>query len=294
MRGQAHFHDAGTRYILSYIAMRTPPHPAARRLADERAGLKHIFATLTVLAGLLIWGPARADTQRLLVFAAASQQNALDAVMEAWRRQGGAAVTGVYASSSTLARQIAEGAPADVFISADVQWMDYLERRGLLRPGTRVQLLGNDLVLIAPTYRDLYLKIAPGFDLVSHLHGGKLAMGDPDHVPAGIYGRQALQFLGVWNQVADKVARADDVRAALALVSRGEAPLGVVYGSDAMVDKGVRVAGRFPPQSHSPIIYPAAVIDASKNKYALEFLRFLRSDKAAVLFQKFGFVPLRS
>ena len=181
--------------------------------------------------------------QEVLVFAAASLQDAFDAVIEEYQAQGGGEVSASYASSSTLARQIEQGAPADVFISANPEWMDYLEERGLLRAGSRTDLLGNGLVLVAPPESETTVEIAPGFDLAGALDGGRLAMGDPDHVPAGIYGRAALESLGVWQAVEPQVARADNVRAALALVARGEAPLGMVYRSDAVADDG-RAGGR--------------------------------------------------
>jgi molybdate transport system substrate-binding protein len=260
--------------------------------------LNRMFRATACLAVFLCAGglgpcaPAYAAPAPMLVFAAASQQDALNAVIGAWHEHGGAPVKAVYASSSTLARQIAEGAPADVFISADIKWMDYLARRGLLRRSTRVNLLGNRLVLIAPANSRIHVVIKRDLDLAALLAGGHLAMGDPDHVPAGIYGRQALQYLGVWKSVSQAVARADNVRAALALVSRGEAPLGIVYASDALVDPRVRVVGRFPADSHPPIVYPAAIMAAGKARDAMAFLAFLQSRDAGRLFQKYGFTLL--
>jgi molybdate transport system substrate-binding protein len=246
-----------------------------------------------VLAGLVLTCPgARAGSRKLLVFAAASQQDALNAVIRAWHAPDGVRVNAVYAASSTLARQIAEGAPADIFISADIRWMDYLARRGLLKPSTRVNLLGNQLVLIAPANSRVHVMIKKGLDLAGLLHGGRLAMGDPDHVPAGIYGREALQHLGAWSSIAADVARADNVRAALALVSRCEAPLGIVYLTDALSDPHVRIVGRFPADSHPPIIYPAAVIAASRAGDATAFLQFLETSRAAAVFSRYGFKVL--
>lgn len=245
------------------------------------------------VAGLVLACPAAlAGPRKLLVFAAASQQDALNAVIRVWHAPDGVQVNAVYAASSTLARQIAEGAPADIFISADIKWMNYLDQRGLLKRSTRVNLLGNQLVLIAPATSGIHAVIRKGMDLDGLLRGGRLAMGDPDHVPAGIYGRQALQHLGVWGSVSADVARADNVRAALALVSRREAPLGIVYLTDALSDPNVRIVGRFPPGSHLPIIYPAAVLSASTNSDAPAFLHFLQTPRAAAVFRRFGFNTL--
>lgn len=230
---------------------------------------------------------AGAGAQELLVFAAASLKDALDAVIAEY--PGEAAITASYASSSVLARQIEQGAPADVFISANPEWTDYLAARDLIRADTRADLLGNGLVLVAPAASDVALEIAPGFDLAGALGGGRLAMGDPAHVPAGIYGQAALESLGVWRAVEAQVARADNVRAALALVARDEAPLGIVYRSDALADPSVRVVGAFPEDSHPPIIYPAAVIAASEHPAAAGLVDFLQSAAAAPVFEGFGF-----
>jgi molybdate transport system substrate-binding protein len=252
-------------------------------------GLRRAVA-LAVLGWMSLGSTASAAAQELLVFAAASLKDALDAAVAAY--PGDAEIAATYASSSTLARQIEQGAPADVFISANPEWMDYLAERGLIRAGTRADLLGNGLVLVAPIASELTLEIAPGFDLAGALDGGRLAMGDPDHVPAGIYGQAALQTLGVWPSVAARVARADNVRAALALVARGEAPLGIVYSSDAVAAASVRVVGVFPPDSHPPIIYPVAVMADSKHAAAGGFVDFLKSKSAARAFERFGFSVL--
>lgn len=227
------------------------------------------------------------------MFAAASLTDAMDAVMVRFREATGDGIKASYASSSTLARQIEQGAPADVYVSANPQWMDYLDQRGLLAAGTRIDLLGNALVLIAPRGSAIDLAIAPGFPLAATLAGGRLAMGDPDHVPAGMYGRAALETLDVWSGVAARIIRADNVRVALALVSRGEAPLGIVYRSDAVADPGVRVVDAFPAASHPPIVYPAALTAESRHPAAAEFLRFLRSPAAASLFERYGFSLVR-
>jgi molybdate transport system substrate-binding protein len=234
--------------------------------------------------------PAKAED--LLVFAAASLQDALDAVVVAYQAQGGGKVDVSYAASSTLARQIEHGAPADIFVSANPQWMDYLEERGLIHAGSRADLLGNGLVLVAPLDSATTVEIAPGFDLLGALDGGLLAMGDPDHVPAGIYGRAALESLGVWQAVEPQVARADNVRAALALVARGEAPLGVVYRSDAAADAGVKVIGAFPPDSFPEIVYPVAIVAASEHPEAAALVDILYSEAAAAIFERYGFTML--
>jgi molybdate transport system substrate-binding protein len=234
----------------------------------------------------------RAQAQELLVFAAASLKDALDAAIVEYTDGTGREIVASYASSSTLARQIEQGAPADVFISANPEWMDYLAGRGLIRAGSRADLLGNGLVLVAPKDSGVSVHIAPGFDLPGALAGGRLAMGDPDHVPAGTYGKAALESLAVWRAIAPAVVRADNVRAALALVARGEAPLGIVYRSDAAADVDVRVVAAFPPDSHPPIIYPLAVIAESKHPAAAELALFLGSDAAAPIFERFGFSVL--
>ena len=245
---------------------------------------------LSVLCGLSFWlTAAPATAQDLLLFGAASLQDAVNAVIEEYQAQGGGQVSASYASSSTLARQIEQGAPADIYLSANPEWMDYLEQRGLLRDGSRRDLLSNGLVLVAPLGSETTIEIAPGFDLVGALGGGRLAMGDPDHVPAGIYGRAALKNLGVWDAVAPHVARADNVRAALALVARGEAPLGVVYRSDALADADVKVAGAFPQDSHPPIIYPIAIVAGSERPEATALLELFQSEAAAGIFERFGF-----
>ncbi len=260
----------------------------ARRMPGSRfGGLRGVLAA-GVVAGLALALPARAQAADLLVFAAASLKDALDAVLADYGQGGGATVAS-YASSSTLARQIEQGAPADVFISANPQWMDYLAERGLIRPESRADLLGNGLVLVAPKASDLALEIAPGFDLAGALAGHKLAMGDPDHVPAGIYGKAALESLGVWAAVAPAVVRAEDVRAALALVGRDEAPLGIVYSSDALADPSVRVVGTFPPDSHPPIVYPVAIVADSKHPAAAGLVAYLQTAPAAALFERYGF-----
>lgn len=238
-------------------------------------------------------GPLQSRSQAaddpVVVFAAASLKSALDEVAVRWQATSGKTTTISYAASSALAKQIAEGAPADVFISADLAWMDDVSEKGLIKADTRTELLGNRIVLIAPADSGTALDIAPGIDLAAALAGGKLAMADPDAVPAGKYGKAALQSLGAWDSVAGSVAAAENVRVALALVALGEAPLGIVYETDAAAEPKVKVVGTFPAESHPPIVYPAAVTAASKNADAEAFFAFLRSDEAKAAFSDVGF-----
>jgi molybdate transport system substrate-binding protein len=233
---------------------------------------------------------ARADD--VLVFAAASLKNALDAIDAQYERDSGKKVAVSLAASSTLAKQVENGAPADVFISADLDWMDYLAQRDLIKPATRKNILGNELVLIAPKDSTVSVKIAPGFDLTKLLAGGKLAMGETNSVPAGKYGKAALEKLGVWNSVSAQIAAADSVRAALALVARNEAPLGIVYQTDAAVEPGVKIVGTFPADTHPPIIYPIALLAGSKNPDAPGYMNYLESAKAKPHFEQQGFTVL--
>ena len=198
-------------------------------------------------------------------------------------------VVASYASSSTLAKQIANGAPADIFVSANEKWMDYLVEHKVVDTATRRDLLTNRLVLIAPADTQWSLVIGPGFRLAELLGGGHLAMGDPDHVPAGIYGRQALTSLGIWESVSPRVARAADVRAALVLVERGEAKAGVVYATDAAITKKVRVVSVFPETSHPPIRYPVAIVAGKKTEEVSRFFAFLASEQARGIYERYGF-----
>jgi len=258
-------------------ALTRPPRPLA--------------AILIFLATLL--APAMAHAEDVLVFAAASLKNALDNAAAAYTQHGGAKINISYAASSALARQIEAGAPADLFISADLDWMNDVQGHNMIQPATRANFLGNVLVLIEPAGSNGKIEIAPGFPLAKLLGDNHLAMADPDAVPAGKYGKAALQKLGVWDTVAGKVARAEDVRAALLFVSRKEAPLGIVYRTDAAADKGVKVAGVFPPDTYPPIIYPIALTANSKNPDAVKFLGYLRSADAAPFFEQQGFTVLK-
>src|SRR5258708_8803388 len=239
---------------------------------------------------------ARAQDGALVIFAAASLKNALDEIAAAWSKETGRPAPKISdAASPVLAKQIEQGAPAALFISADTDWMDYVEKKGLIKNDTRVNLLGNKIVLIAPKDSSVALDIKPGFDLAKALGGGKLAMANVDAVPAGEDVKAALEKLGAWNGVKDKIAQAENVRAALLLVARGEAPLGIVYSTDAAAEPNVRVVGTFPADSYPPIIYPAAETRESKTADAKLFLDYLRSSKARPAFEKQGFtVPARS
>ena len=245
-----------------------------------------------VLGVLAAPAPAAAQDRPVVVFAAASMKNALDEINAAWVSQGGKPATVSYAASSALAKQIEAGAPADLFASADLDWMDDLAGKGLIQPETRVTLLGNHLVLVAPWDSAVAVDLAPGLNLAPALGGGRLAMANVDAVPAGRYGRTALEKLGAWEGVKGQVAQAENVRAALLLVSRGEAPLGIVYQTDAAADPGVRVVGAFPDGSHPPIFYPAAVMKASSHPEAQAVLAFLRSATARTAFERQGFTFL--
>lgn len=251
-------------------------------------------AVAAALLGLISLGTApSAMADEILVFAAASLKNALDEAVMTYQQQGGDKVNVSYAASSALAKQLESGAPADIFISADIDWMDYAQQRNLIKPETRKDLLGNRLVLIAPATSDVTVVIKPNFPLASLLKDGRLAMADPDSVPAGKYGKAALEKLGVWSSVEGKVARAENVRAALFFVSRQEAPLGIVYQTDAAADRGVRIVAAFPPDTHPPIVYPVALSAASKNPGATKFLGFLEAPAAKPIFEKQGFTVLR-
>ena len=242
-----------------------------------------LFATMAITAA------AAVDAAGVTVFAAASLKEAMDAQARQFEARTANKVVVAYAASNALARQIEAGAPADVFISADLDWMEFLDQRRLLAPDTRVTLLRNSLVLIAPASSPVNLKIGPGFALAAALGGERLAMANPDSVPAGKYGRHALETLGVWTAVEKRIARTENVRAALALVARGEASLGIVYGTDMLAEKSVRIVDTFPATSHPPILYPAAVVATSVSPAARPMLDYLRSPAAASIWEKYGF-----
>lgn len=247
---------------------------------------------LGLAVGLLTALPLAAQPDDVLVFAAASLQTALDELVAPVQRATGARMRVSYAASSALARQIESGAPAQLFISADLEWMTYLSDRKLVRGESRVNLLGNRLVLIAPRTRPATLKIARGFALSAALGRDRLALADPAAVPAGKYARAALTSLGVWDSVATKIAAAENVRAALLLVSRGEAPLGIVYHTDAGADSGVVIVDTFPENTHPPIVYPAALTSGA-SPAAARVLEFLKTEAARAVFEKHGFSRAR-
>jgi molybdate transport system substrate-binding protein len=234
--------------------------------------------------------PASQAPPTLLVFAASSLQTVIDTMTPELQRGASVTLKTSYAASSALARQIESGAPADLFISADLEWMDYLQSRKAIKPDTRVNLAGNRLVLIAPAASTTVLPIGPRFGLASALGAGRLAVADPSAVPAGKYARAALEYLGVWTAVESRLAPAENVRAALLLVSRGETPLGIVYRTDALADRSVRIVDTFPAETHAPVVYPAAVtVAAPQASAASRVLAWLRSDAARRVFGAQGF-----
>ncbi len=252
--------------------------------------MRRVQLALLVPLLLLLAAPGvRAQERTVTVFAAASLKNALDEINQLYAGSTGTRVVTSYASSAALARQIEQGAPADLFISADVPWMDYVAERKLVRAESRVDLLGNSLVLISPKSAAVESQsIAPYFDLASLAKDGRIAVGDVRTVPVGRYAKAALEGLGIWASVEKRLAMAENVRAALALVARGETPLGIVYATDARVEPGVKVIGTFPDSSHPPIVYPAALTSASKPD-AAAYLAFLRSGAARAVFERHGF-----
>ena len=246
---------------------------------------------LSALALLLLafTGPALAAPARPpLVLAAASLQESMTAAADAWARKGHPRPVISFAASSALARQVEAGAAADLFVSADEDWMDALAAKGLIAPASRVTFLGNRLVVVAPAGSRVRIPLTPG-PLARVLGAGPLAMADTESVPAGKYGKAALVKLGVWDAVSQHVVRAENVRAALALVERGAAPLGIVYATDAMASAGVRIAGVFPAGSYPPIAYPVARLKASTNAEGEAFRRFLVSREGRAIFIRFGF-----
>jgi molybdate transport system substrate-binding protein len=235
---------------------------------------------------------AESERPALIVFAAASLTDVLQEVGDGFTAQTAVPIKFSFAASSTLAKQIENGAPADVFFSADVEWMDYLQSRKLIQVPTRHDVLGNRLVLVAPADSKIELKIGPHFPLAAVLGKGRLATGDPDSVPIGRYAREALTKLGVWNEVEARLVRADSVRSALAFVDRGEVALGIVYSTDAQIDKKVRVVDAFPDDTHQPIVYPIALTAVAKTD-AIKFADYVRSPASGATFNKYGFLFLR-
>jgi molybdate transport system substrate-binding protein len=238
----------------------------------------------------VLLAPLASRAQELTVFAAASLTDAMKDVSGQWTQAGHQPLRMSFGSSSTLARQIEQGAPVNLFASADEKWMDFLAEKKLIATDTRKELLGNDLVLVVAADKPQHVTIGRGFDLLGLLGpNGRLATGDPAHVPVGIYAEQALRKLGLWDAVAPRLARTDDVRAALLLVERGEAPVGIVYSTDAAVSKAVMVAGTFPADSHDPISYPFAVTKAGDTAEARALMNFLAGPQARAVFVQRGF-----
>lgn len=247
----------------------------------------HLVAGATLAVSVA--GQALAQ-DKITLFAAASLTNAMQDIATAYKKEKNVEVISSFASSSTLARQIEAGAPADLFISADQQWMDYAVEKKSIDAGSRATLLGNSLVVVVPkNSAQGNITINAETDWTRLLDGGRLAVGDPDHVPAGIYTREALQKLGAWDTLSTRLAPAEDVRGALALVERREAPLGVVYGSDAVASKGVKVVGTFPEDSHKKVEYPLAIVDGHKNATVSAFYDYLKGPQASEIFKRYGF-----
>jgi len=279
-----------TRNSLAYIACLA----FATGTYDGAIMIRRLFVTSLACILMVATAAQAAETEKpaLLVFAAASLTDVLGELSATWEKSSGVPVKLSFASSSVLARQIEAGGRADVFISADQEWMDYLQARNLIDKASRRNLVGNRLVLIAPADSKLELKIAPGFKLAAALGGGRLSTGDPDTVPVGRYARSALMSLGVWDEVAARLVRADNVRGAMTFVARGEVPLGIVYATDALVDKNVRIIDTFPLSSHAPITYPAATSSGARGDSAA-YLTFLGSADAAAIWKKFGFLETK-
>jgi molybdate transport system substrate-binding protein len=250
--------------------------------------LAGLFLALAILCGSTS-SPALAQDKSLIVFAAASMKNALDDIDAAYTAKTGVKIVASYAASSALAKQIEQGAPADIFVSADTDWMDYATAKKNINESTRVNLLGNSMVLIAPKDSRIgNVTIEQGFDLAKLAGDGKIATADVKSVPVGKYAKASLEKLGAWSAAEPKFAMTENVRAALALVARGEAALGIVYSTDAQVEPGVKIIGTFPADSHPPIIYPVAATATAKAE-AADYLAFLRSSAAKADFEKYGF-----
>jgi molybdate transport system substrate-binding protein len=253
--------------------------------------LAGLFFSLVILCGAAS-SPVLAQDNSLTVFAAASLKNALDDIDEAYTAKTGIKIVASYAASSALAKQIEQGAPADIFVSADTDWMDYATRKKTIQESTRVNLLGNSIVLIAPKDSTIdHVAIGPGFDLAKLAGSRRIATGDVKAVPVGKYAKAALENLGAWQAAEPKFAMAESVRAALTLVARGEAALGIVYATDSRVEPGVKIVGTFPADSHPAIIYPVAATTTARAK-ATDYLAFLRSSAAKTVFEKYGFTFL--
>lgn len=261
----------------------------------SRFHIRAAIASALLVAALSVAAQAqKTETTTTTVFAAASMKTALDAAASAYGQNTGNKIVISYAASSALAKQIEQGAPADIFISADLDWMNYVEKAKLIKADTRINMFGNRLVLIAPKSGTASLKIAKGFGLAAALDDGRLAIADVKSVPAGKYGSAALKKLGVWDSVEAKLAQAENVRAALALVAQGETPFGIVYETDAVAEPKVRIVDVFPEDTHPPIIYPIAVTAGAKNPVAAEaFISYLKTPEGQAAFTKQGFTILK-
>ena len=256
--------------------------------------MKLLARPLVLMLAASLAPPAGAQEQRnssLLVYAASSLTDVVGELSESWTRTSGVPVKLSFASSSVLARQLEASSNADVFISADQEWMDYLQARDLIQKASRRSLAGNRLVLIAPADSEIELQVAPGFALASALGRGRLSTGDPDTVPVGRYARSALVSLGLWDAVEDRLVRAENVRNALMYVARGEAPLGIVYTTDALLDPKVRIVDTFPANTHAPITYPAAATQRARQD-AIAYLNYLAGPEARDTWRRFGFLEL--
>lgn len=250
--------------------------------------LRHFFAAVLTAS---VAGHAVA-AENITVFAAASLTNAMQEIAEEYQKGKEVKIVSSFASSSTLARQIEQGAPADLFISADQQWMDYAVEKKTMDDASRFTLLGNELVLVAPTVnKPEQISISKITDWKNLLKGQRLSVGDPDHVPAGIYAKEALQKLGAWDTLSSQLAPGNSVRVALALVERNEAPYGIVYGSDAIASKKVTVVGTFPEDSHKPVEYPMAMVKDHNSATVTAFYNYLKGPEAAAVFKRYGFTP---
>jgi molybdate transport system substrate-binding protein len=270
-----------------------PTSIGARTRPRRTALLKRLFTIPAVLIALSAAPQPVAALDAITVFAAASMRNALEDVDAAFTRATGVKVIASYAASSALAKQIVQGAPADVYVSANVKWMDFLAAKNLVVPGTRTDLLGNRLVLIAPDDSKLgKVEIVQGFNIAKLAGDNRIAVADTKSVPAGLYAKAALQSLGVWAIAEPRLAQAENVRATLAYVARGETPLGIVYATDAKVEPKVKIVGTFPAGSHPAITYPVAGLAESKSKHIGRYLRFLRTQAASAIFERYGFVVL--
>src|SRR5258707_6630470 len=249
-----------------------------------------VVACLIALTTIAVMRPAKAQEQSLTIFAAASLKNALDDANAAFTKATGTKVVASYEASSALAKQIEQGAPADVFISADLRWMDYVAEHKLIKPDTRINLLGNKLVLIAPTDSKLdHVAIGQDFDIAKLAGDGRIAVADVKAVPAGLYAKAALEKLGAWAAAEQRLAQAANVRASLAFVARGETPIGIVYETDAKVERKVKIIGTFPDGSYPPVTYPVAATADTKKAGVAQYLGFLRSSAAKAIFENYGF-----